>query len=69
MLYYVYQSRYLYGGPFPGTWVPIGAYKRIEDVETLLKLKKAIINKFETRYETAPDEMGCFDMYRVEVQL
>ncbi|MEY2859142.1 MAG: hypothetical protein RLZZ74_3455 [Cyanobacteriota bacterium] len=69
MLYHIFKSRYVYGGSFPGSRLSVGAYERIEDVEAFLKLKKALYGNFETRYETKPDEMGCYDLYIIEVEL
>jgi hypothetical protein len=69
MIYHVLKSRFEYGGPFPGSWINVSSFERIEDVETFLRIKKAVIQKFETRYETVPDSMGNFDLYRIEVEL
>jgi hypothetical protein len=69
MIYHVLKSRFEYGGPFAGSWINVSSFERIEDVETFLRIKKATVKKFDTRYETEPDSMGCFDLYRIEVEL
>lgn len=61
----IIHARVTFGGPWPGEWSTVATFKKIKDVRNYL-VEKGVVKKFGG-YQTEPDQMGCYDWYKVEV--
>ncbi|MEY2859148.1 MAG: hypothetical protein RLZZ74_3461 [Cyanobacteriota bacterium] len=66
--YTIYKTKCEHNVIFQGHWKAVARYERSQDVKIFLK-KRKVMHRYVgcAFYQTEPDSIGCYDLYKIDV--